>query len=428
MSSFLIPLKPSSEPREPRNDLPASGAVIDSTAGLAEQSLAGQVVDDEMLVSRGVDIIASILRGGTRVSDIQVRTDRHIRVHTDHGMEVLEPLGRMSAAMVSGIVLALYRSKSGARNPSQESHVEAEKAFLERLGQNGSEDFSCEGGDVLYSVLPAGRMRCQAFFDSTGIALTARVLSDKAVNIDELSFDTDIMAKIKELVTQRSGIGFITGQTGAGKSTTLAGLIGYLQTLGKHIVTVEQPIEYRFADRPPSLVTQQEIGTHVDSFPQGLVDALRKRPHVIMIGEIRDRETMETAMEAAQTGHFVLSTLHTRSAPETIARIIGLFSPERVPGVLMQLGESLRFVLSQGLLPAANGEGSVLCYEVLLNNSITSRSAIQKYQDNHKNLESHLRTPGNRSWEVTVEELVNRGKITREVAKENTLRTNENDS
>lgn len=361
-------------------------------------------------------VIAEIMSGGG-ISDIQIRTDRHIRVHGHHGIKALEQYGRISASMVQGFVLALYRSRGGGVGVSDDP--EGEEEFFNRLRENGSEDFSAEGGDVLYSVLASGRLRVQVFFDLTGMALTARVLKDELMSLGDMTFEEAVMIRVKDMVEQKSGIGLITGQTGAGKSTTMAAIIAHLQTCGRHIVTVENPIEYRFPDVPGSLVTQQEVGTHVESFKRGLTDALRKRPHVIAIGEIRDKETLEIALEAAQTGHLVLSTLHTKSAPETLSRIVGLFEPSRAHSLLQQLSYSLRFIISQGLLPRASQPGSVLCYEAIFNTNAQSRAAIAKYCEAPKSLEEWMRTGDNRLWEKVLEALLHNGRITAATANEN---------
>ncbi len=368
-------------------------------------------------VEKGAKLVAEILGRGT-ITDLQIRTDRHIRVHNPAGIETLEEYGRISAGLVAGIVRALWRSRGGVRG-------EDEHEFFQRIQKRGVEDFSCEGGDVLYSVLASGRLRVQVFYDMTGMGLTARVLSDRIVPLADLSIEHSVKDLIREMAEARSGLCLITGQTGAGKSTTLAAIIGHLQTAGRHIVTVENPVEYRFPDVRDSLVTQQEVGTHVESFRQGLIDALRKRPHVIMIGEIRDRETMETALEAAQTGHLVLSTLHTRSAPETIARIVGLFDSTKVDGVLAQLAESLRFILSQGLLPKADGSGAVLCYEAVFNTAPQARAAISKHRENPAALLEWMRMGDNRIWENVLGTLVQRGVVSGAVADANQFRSHE---
>ncbi len=412
-----------------RKDLPIGGAAFSQAGQLVEVGLELSGDHEEQEILRGAETITALLSVSERPSDIQVRTDRHIRIHTRHGVEVIDERSpRLTSNQVTGILLALWRSRSGARNSSANSHQNEDLAFKKRLEEDNVVDFSCEGGDVLSSVLTIGRLRVQAFLDHTGIAATIRVLSDKIPTLESLNLDAPTLEKMRELVQRRSGICLITGQTGAGKSTTLAALIAWLKNSHpRHIVTIEEPIEFRHSDvddegHPcPSLVTQQEVGIHVRSFRQGLISALRKAPHCIMLGEIRDRETMETALEAAATGHVVFGTLHTRSAPETISRIADLFPVDRHDSILNQLSDSLLFVLSQGLLPGTSGRGRVLCHEFFVNVGSESRSAIRKFLGNQAPLRDCLLKETNTSWEKSLERLSTSGLITSEVRANSSL-------
>ena len=170
-------------------------------------------------------------------------------------------------------------------------------------------------------------------------------------------------------VRRRAGLCLVTGPTGSGKSTTLASLMDWLrQSSSKHIVTIEDPVEYRYQadmEHPnypdhramsPSIITQQEVGRDVASYRQGLKDVLRKAPHIILLGEIRDRDAMDTCLEAAQTGHLVLSTLHTTGAVKTMGRILEMYPHEKFGSVLSRLSEMLIFIHSQGLLKGLNGK------------------------------------------------------------------------
>lgn len=244
---------------------------------------------------------------------------------------------------------------------------------------------------------------------------------------------------MKNFVKRRQGLAFVTGQTGSGKSTTLAALIDWLRrSYPKHIVTVEDPIEYRYPhDMPdpsdkskrlpaPGFVTQQEVGKHVKTYKQGLKDALRKAPHLILIGEIRDRETMDTAIEAAQTGHFVISTLHTNGAVKTMSRILEMFPHEQHKALLGRLAEIMCFILSQGLIPTKNGR--VLNYEFLQNHDSSVRSAIAAYDGAAKSLEDAIRHSGNVAWDSNLENLMRRGLIDFEALQMNRMNEDDADS
>ena len=267
----------------------------------------------------------------------------------------------------------------------------------------------------------SGRMRVQAHLSTRGPGITCRILSDKIADLGQLGIAPDTIQSLRGFMVRRQGFGLVTGQTGSGKSTTLAAILDWLrQNHPRHIVTVEDPIEYRYSrylpddgsgrDIPsPGFVTQQEVGKHILNYHQGLKDALRKAPHVILLGEIRDRETMEIAIEAAQTGHVVISTLHTNGAVKTLSRILDFFPQDQHRSLLGRLSEILMFVLSQGLIPT--GESRVLNYEFLQNTSSAVRSGIAGYSGSSKALEDALKHSGNIEWDRNLSHLLQEGRI-----------------
>mgnify|MGYP001043455698 CR=1 FL=1 len=175
------------------------------------------------------------------------------------------------------------------------------------------------------------------------------------------------MDTILQVLKNRAGLILVTGATGSGKSTTLAAMIEWLnQTQEIHIVTIEDPIEFFFSPKRAS-ISQREVGSDTSSFAVALRAALRQAPNVIMVGEMRDLETMSAALTAAETGHLVLATLHTGSAPEAIDRVVNAFPEGRRDMVRLQLASSLRMVLTQVLVPKREGHGRALLYEVLVN-------------------------------------------------------------
>src|SRR6188472_380870 len=215
--------------------------------------------------------------------------------------------------------------------------------------------------DLAYSVTGLGRFRCNAFQQRGTIGMIFRVIPVRVATIEDL-----LLPKVlKKIAGEERGLVLVTGTTGSGKSTTLAALIDEINTTRTaHIMTVEDPIEYLHRDNR-SIINQREIGVDTMSFSQALKSALRQDPDVILVGEMRDHETIETALTAAETGHLVMSTLHTLDATETINRIISVFPPHQQKQIRLQLGAVLRAVVSQRLVPRADGKGRVAAVEIL---------------------------------------------------------------
>ncbi|MBI5544811.1 MAG: type IV pilus twitching motility protein PilT [Deltaproteobacteria bacterium] len=217
--------------------------------------------------------------------------------------------------------------------------------------------------DLAYGVPGLGRFRVNVFQQRGTIGIVLRVIPFKILSIDQL-----MLPKVLEkLAMAERGLILVTGTTGSGKSTTLAAMIDYINAMDTcHIMTIEDPIEFLIRDKR-SIVNQREVGVDTLAFGQALRSALRQDPDVILVGEMRDLETIETALTAAETGHLVLSTLHTLDATETINRIISAFPPYQQKQVRQQLGAVLKSVVSQRLVPRADGKGRVAAVEVLIN-------------------------------------------------------------
>ena len=380
---------------------------------------------------RGTDLLGIIFRvcRELRVSDIQMRADRPVYIHTNKGMEKLDQLGILSAAHMDEILKELIRNReSGSHGFGQEQSMETRvddkiRLAIESFATTRVADFSCDGIPMGESGERSGRLRIQAHLSSSGLGVTCRILNDFIPELESLGIDPDTTDTLRHGVLKRAGLCLVTGPTGSGKSTTLASLIDWARrNHPKHIVTVEDPIEYQYPDDmedpeypgyripSPSIVTQQEVGRDVHSYRQGLKDVLRKAPHIILLGEIRDREAMETCMEAAQTGHLVLSTLHTTGAVKTIGRILELYPKESHTSVLSRLAEILIFIHSQGLL--AGAQRRVLTYEFLQNNDDAISSAIANYDGGARSLEDVIRRAGNIEWDSDLRRLLKQGVIT----------------
>jgi twitching motility protein PilT len=209
-----------------------------------------------------------------------------------------------------------------------------------------------------------GRFRVNVFQQRGTIGVVLRVIPFKIMSIEQL-----ILPKVLEkIAAEQRGLILVTGTTGSGKSTTLAAMVDHINSNETcHIMTIEDPIEFLIRDKR-SIVNQREVGVDTLSFAQALKSALRQDPDVILVGEMRDLETIETALTAAETGHLVLSTLHTLDATETITRIVSAFAPHQQKQVRLQLGSVLKGVVSQRLVPRADGKGRVAAVEVLVCN------------------------------------------------------------
>ena len=375
--------------------------------------------------------------GENSISDIQLRSNRLVYCHTKQGLQIIGSLGELPAQVVLNVIELLYSRQESDEFDDAAGRVSDQMPMMQRLQEFKVCDFSCEGFPLADGAT-SGRMRVQAHLSSSGLGVTCRILSDDIPKLDVLGLSTDTTRALREMMKRRQGLGLITGQTGSGKSTTLAALLDWLrQNYPRHIVTVEDPIEYRYpADMEdpgdatgflpaPGFVTQQEVGKHVGSYNQGLKDALRKAPHVILIGEIRDAKTMDTAIEAAQTGHVVISTLHTNGAVKTLSRILEFFPRDQHRSLLGRLSEILMFILSQGLIPGANGR--VLNYEFLQNSDASVRSGISSYDGAAKSLEDAIRHSGNVEWDANLNQLMQRGLISFEAFQTNRMNEEDDD-
>ncbi|MCS6998727.1 MAG: type IV pilus twitching motility protein PilT [Aquificaceae bacterium] len=218
--------------------------------------------------------------------------------------------------------------------------------------------------DFSFGVKDIGRFRANVFFQRGSIAAVLRRLPHKIMDIKELG----LTEKVLDLCNKSMGLVLVTGPTGSGKTSTLAALINYInQNFPHHIITVEDPIEYVF-QHGKSIVNQRELGEDVLNFADALKAALREDPDVILVGEMRDLETIEIAIRAAETGHLVFGTLHTNTAISTITRIIDVFPPEQQEQIRIQLSFVLQGVISQRLIPKIGG-GKVLAYELMIPNT-----------------------------------------------------------
>mgnify|MGYP000037987953 CR=1 FL=1 len=276
-------------------------------------------------------------------------------------------------------------------------------ARLEQLEKRGQTD-------TVYSILDIGRFRINVFKHNSMYGIAIRVIPFRVPTVDELG----LPSIIKDLARLHRGLVLITGPSGSGKSTTLASIINQINEERRcHIITLEDPIEY-LHEHKRSIVTQREVGMDTVSFSNGLSAALRQDPDVIMVGEMRDLETISIALTAAETGHLVLSTLHTIGAAKTVDRIIDVFPPHQQQQIRIQLSTVIQAVISQQLLPRVDGKGRIVASEVMIATTAI-RNLIREnkaYQIDTVIQTGHIQ--GMKTMDQCLLELFNKGIISKE--------------
>ncbi len=281
------------------------------------------------------------------------------------------------------------------------------KSKRTELIQNGEVDLS-------YSIAGVSRFRVNVYKQRGTYAFAFRVLKTYIPTLEELM----LPEKLKEIALASRGLVLITGPTGSGKSTTLASMIEYRnENKNNVIVTIEDPIEFVFKDRK-SYIVQREIGTDTLTFASALRAALREDPDVIMVGEMRDVETIETALIAAETGHLVFSTLHTQDAKETITRIIDVFPVDAKNHIKLLLAATLTAIVSQRLIPKKDGDGVVPAVEILINSGAIKEAIIdeEKFGGINELMEKGSTQYGMQTFDQSILELYNKGLISYEDA------------
>jgi len=273
-----------------------------------------------------------------KASDVHIKVGAHPVVRIDGKLQLLTEFKRLMQEDTIAMAFSMMSSRQKERF----------KQFLET--------------DIAYSVPGLGRFRVNIFQQRGSVGMVLRLIPSRILNFKELQLPR-VLEKICE---EQRGLVLVTGTTGSGKSTTLAAMIDHINTRRiEHVMTIEDPIEYLHRDKK-SIVNQREIDVDTKNFTHALRSALRQDPDVILVGEMRDYETIETALLAAETGHLVLSTLHTLDATETINRVISVFPPHQQKQIRIQLASVLKSIVSQRLMPRADGLGRVPAVEVLI--------------------------------------------------------------
>ena len=311
----------------------AEDAQEDSGLDASQVSAAGEAVSPRML-----EAMESLLRRlvSEKCSDLHLSSGNAPMFRRDGAIVAVAGAAAMSPASVREMVFAIAPGKS--RREFEERH----------------------DTDFAYEIAGLARYRCNLYMDRLGVGGVFRVIPSKTPSVDELGLPKHIL----QLCQLNKGLVLVTGPTGSGKSTTLAALVDWInRNRTDHIITIEDPIEFVHANQK-CLVNQRQVGVHTEGFKNALRAALREDPDIVLVGELRDLETMAIAIETAETGHLVFGTLHTNSAPSTVDRIIDQFPSDRQIQIRTMLSESLKGVVSQTLCRKKGG-GRVAAYEIL---------------------------------------------------------------
>jgi twitching motility protein PilT len=311
-------------------------------------------------------VIERMLLVSDKISDLNFSVGQQPQVEVNGKLTGVQPLGlqKLSPYQTEIIAMSLMEGNPDAAN---------------RLANTGSVDLS-------YSLPAKIRFRVNIFQQRGTYSIVMRVIPTEIPTLGSLN----LPAQLSEIANLRNGIVLVTGPTGAGKTSTLAAIIDYINEHHHyHIVTIEDPIEFLHQHRR-STINQREIGTDTKDFPSALRAALRQAPKVILIGEMRDYETTEIALEAAETGHLVLSTLHTIDASKTVDRIIGLYPKNEEPVIRTRLAQTFRYILSQRLIPRADNRGRIAAVEILKSTPRT-REYLQNGESEGKTLLDAMR-------------------------------------
>jgi twitching motility protein PilT len=335
-----------------------------------------------------------MLSASERVSDLIFSPGRPPQIELNGKLQPVEipGLDKLTPAHTSGIAKIIIGNHQNA---------------AESLEKNGSADLS-------FSAPGDARFRVNIFKQRGTHAIVMRVIPTRPPNFE----DFDLPPQLREIADIKNGVVLVTGPTGSGKSSTLAAIIDLInQTKYYHIVTIEDPIEFLHAHKN-STIHQRELHSDTPSFAIALRAALRQAPKVILVGEMRDRETIEVALEAAETGHLVLSTLHTIDAAKTVDRIIGVFPKNEEKAIRTRVAQSFRYIVSQRLIPRADLTSRVAAIEIL-KSTMRTREYIEKGESEGKSLIDAMEQgdqDGMQTFDGILEKMVRDGILTREGA------------
>lgn len=337
-------------------------------------------------------VVQQMLSVSNKISDLIFSPGRPPQV---------ELIGKLTPVNIQGMEMLTPAHTAGIAKALIGSNKAAEKS----LEENGSADIS-------FSLPGLSRFRVNIFMQRGTHAIVMRVVPDSIPSFEDLG----LPPVLGEIANMKNGIVLLTGPTGSGKSSTLAAIIDLInETHYYHIVTIEDPIEFMHRHKK-STVHQRELHSDTSTFAYALRAALRQAPKVILVGEIRDLETVEVALEASETGHLVLSTLHTTDAVKTVERLIGMFPKSQEHIIRLRLSSAFRFIVSQRLMPKADRRGRVAAIEILKSNART-RDYVEKGEREGKSLYDAMRDgnlEGMQVFDSEIERMIREGIITME--------------
>jgi len=337
-------------------------------------------------------IIEQMLLVSEKVSDLNFSANQKPQVEINGVLYPTSPigLGKLSSFQTETIAMSLMRDNPEAANQLHKFRT----------------------ADLSYALPGKCRFRVNIFQQRNSFSIVMRVIPHEIPSFEGLG----LPEALREVASIRNGVVLLTGPTGSGKTSTLAAIIDQInETKAYHIVTIEDPIEFLHSHKK-STINQREVGSDTKDFASALRAALRQAPKVILVGEMRDLETAEIALEAAETGHLVLSTLHTIDASKTIDRIIGLYPKNEERIIRTRLAQTFRFIVSQRLIPTADGKGRVAAVEILKSNPRT-REYIEKGETEGKTLLDAIRDgeiDGMQDFDSVILDLIAKDKITQD--------------
>jgi twitching motility protein PilT len=307
---------------------------------------------------------------------------------------------------INGELMPAFQQPLSPETAEEMANELMDEQQRKQLLERGEVDFS-------YTLTNIARFRINIFKQREQVALAIRIIPAQAPQMEMLG----LPKIINELISKPQGLLLITGPTGSGKSTTLAAIIDYInRTMRKHIITLEDPIEF-VHQNVGSIINQRQVGVDTSSFASGLRAALRQDPDVVLVGELRDLETMSIAITAAETGHLVLATLHTSDAPQTIDRIIDVFPADSQAQIRIQLSSVLISVIAQRLLPTIDGRGRTAAFEVLINTPAVANLIRSEKAHQLRSVLQTSRAIGMQTMEMSLRELVQNQIVSVEAAK-----------
>ena len=285
------------------------------------------------------------------------------------------------------------------------------ESFWKQSLDKAQYDYLINNGDLDFAVVVEGqRFRANGYYSSYGPSMVLRKIISEIPNIEKLG----LPPAAHESITHKTGLVLVTGQTGSGKSTSLAAMIDQINShRAENIITIEDPIEFVHPAKK-SIISQREVGKDTGSFAKALKSALRQDPDVILVGEMRDLETISLALTAAETGHLVFGTLHTNGAPSTINRIIDTFPAEQQGQVRAQLAQTLRLVMTQRLFKRADGQGRVGAFEVMVCNGAVKNLIREAKIHQIDSIMQTARAEGMMTMDASIDQLVGMGLINKE--------------